>query len=210
MRRPLRSPQARSSRSNRAAGRRASRGRRPRASSSRWAAAKRAQVVRRSAPADVRIAANGAESRTRRIDQRPGRMSPSAKRQAVRRPERARPPRSGRGIARACRASRRTRCGRTSDATTTPSRPTSALIASVLPPGDAQRSRTRSPAAATASSPIKLRGLVLHDEPSLGERVGAERAALDHVEGRWPHGPWARSSRRSSASSPASASRVVR
>ncbi len=45
------------------------RGRPPTASNSRWASAKRCQIVGRAAPADVRIAAHGAEAGAGRVDQ---------------------------------------------------------------------------------------------------------------------------------------------
>ena len=59
-----------------------------------------------------------------------------------------------------------TRRDRTSQATSSPESRMSAAIATVLPPGDAHRSRTRSPGCARDSVADELRSLVLNEEES--------------------------------------------
>ena len=69
------------------------------------------------------------------------------------------------------RASRSTRRPRTSVATISPLSPIAAAIAVVLPPGEAQASRIRSPAAGPTNGGDQLRGLVLDEERAVvGER----------------------------------------
>ena len=68
---------------------------------------------------------------------------------------------------------------RTSHATMSPRSDMAAAIAVVFPPGDAQQSRTRSPAWASDQQRDELRRLVLDDEPAGVDQPGrvAQRLA---------------------------------
>jgi hypothetical protein len=124
------------------------RDRRARNSSVRCDAAKRGDRPRSAPP--MSDTTNRAETRTRRVDQHERELIGSEWQRIV----------GGAGTTDTfvtphadVRISRRTRLARTSIATTVPDGPTAADKAS-FPPGDAQRSRTRSPALTSASSPI--------------------------------------------------------